>query len=270
MKKEKFLLTVLTYPQPSVTYDDNFCTAGFKEDGSMIRVYPVSFNRYKDLHKYTFLEMNLKPRRKGDFRPESYSPIDFELSDVKFLGKLNTDNNWKQRKEYCLKNVCTDFDKLIRESKEPVNRSLAVFKPAIITDFTFKETDRDWKPEWKAKMNQYSLFGDKTKKIQLKKVPYDFKYVFTDSKNKIHKLKIFDWEIGALYWNCLKSVNGDEKEALQKVKDKYLTSFLNREIYFFLGTTLEWHIRRAKNPFVIIGVFYPPKDSISAKLSLFG
>lgn len=71
---------------------------------------------------------------------------------------------------------------------------------------------------------------------------------------------IEDWEIGALYWNCLRSSEGNVNEALKKVREKYETEFLKeKDIYLFLGTTKEWHMRRAKNPFVIIGVFYPKK-----------
>lgn len=78
---------------------------------------------------------------------------------------------------------------------------------------------------------------------------------------------IEDWEIGALYWNCLKTAGGNESEALQKVRAKYEQNFVNdKDIHLFLGTTREWHMRRAKNPFVIIGVFYPKND---AQQSLF-
>ena len=71
---------------------------------------------------------------------------------------------------------------------------------------------------------------------------------------------IEDWEIGALYWNCLRDAEGDEEIALKKVRQKYETQFLDgHDIYLFLGTTKEWHTRRANNPFVIIGVFYPKK-----------
>ena len=69
---------------------------------------------------------------------------------------------------------------------------------------------------------------------------------------------IEDWEIGALYFNCLRDAEGDEKIALEKVRYKYETEFCKeKDIYLFLGTTKEWHTRRANNPFVIIGVFYP-------------
>ena len=72
---------------------------------------------------------------------------------------------------------------------------------------------------------------------------------------------IEDWEIGALYWNCLKAAEGNEAVALEKVKQKYEDEFKDKDVHFFLGTTKEWHMRRAKNPFVIIGVFYPKKGN---------
>lgn len=70
---------------------------------------------------------------------------------------------------------------------------------------------------------------------------------------------IEDWEIGMLYWNCLKQCNGNEKQANDLVRKKYFDDFcLNKDIHLFLGTTLQFH-SRSLNPFVIIGVFVPPK-----------
>jgi hypothetical protein len=58
--------------------------------------------------------------------------------------------------------------------------------------------------------------------------------------------------------NCIKK-DSDEQKAIKKVKEKYFDDFAKKkDLYFFLGTTYEWHVRRAKNPFVIIGTFHPP------------
>lgn len=268
MSREKILLTVLTYPQPSLNYDDSFCTAGFNENGAMIRLYPVPFERYTDLRKYSFIELDIKIRGKGDPRPESYSPLDYNLRDLKVLGQVNTKNDWAERKNLCLKNVYEDFDELIEESKEPKYKSLAVFKPKEIIDFKVEADEREWKREWKEKMNQMKIFENMEKKQVLEKIPYKFKYHFKDSKNKVHKLIVLDWEAGMLYRNCLVRANGNEKEAAEKVRQKYFEEFQKKEIHFFLGTTLEWHLRKAHNPFVIIGVFYPPK-TIERSPSLF-
>ena len=41
----------------------------------------------------------------------------------------------------------------------------------------------------------------------------------------------------------------------------------NKDLYLFVGTTLQFHRRKTPNPFVIIGVFYPPKEKDTFKLS---
>lgn len=79
---------------------------------------------------------------------------------------------------------------------------------------------------------------------------------------------IEDWELGQLYWNCLKTSNNDEELACRKVKQKYFNEFLGKDLFFFLGTTRQYH-KIAPNPFIIIGAFYPPKEKESPQLSLF-
>ena len=93
------------------------------------------------------------------------------------------------------------------------------------------------------------------------KIPYKFKYEFEDCEGRTSTMTIEDWEIGALYRNCLSS-SRDEGDAVAKVRQKYDDEFLHaKDITLFLGTTLEHHRRRHSNPFTIIGVFYPPRDS---------
>jgi hypothetical protein len=70
---------------------------------------------------------------------------------------------------------------------------------------------------------------------------------------------ISDWEASQLYWDCLAKHNDDEK-ACDDVRKEYLDSFSQKDLYFFLGTTKEHHFV-SRNPFIIIGVFYPAEDS---------
>lgn len=45
------------------------------------------------------------------------------------------------------------------------------------------------------------------------------------------------------------------------VRKKYWDDYVNKkDVYLFLGTTLKYH-NIAKNPFIIIGVFAPPKQT---------
>ena len=93
------------------------------------------------------------------------------------------------------------------------------------------------------------------------KIPYKFKYQFEDDEGRSSKMTIEDWEIGALYRNCLAAAQGDERAAIDKVRQRYETDFFNNnDLTLFLGTTLEHHRKRHSNPFTIIGVFYPKRD----------
>ena len=275
MPRHKVLITVTTYPQPSRSHDELVCTAGILETGEWIRIYPVPLSFLVDLKgtgqvknvKYTWFELDLQ-KRTDDFRPESHSPIKRDFKDLRLLGHINTESNWLKRKEYCLKTVYINMARLIADSKEPKNISLATFKPTNIIGLVWEAEDREWKSEWQELRKQYDMFSPvkPAEDVLPKKLPYKFKYVFTDEVGKKSQLMIEDWEIGALYWKCLRQAEGNEQKALQLVKDKYEHEFRNnKDIYFFLGTTKAFH-KRSKNPFIIIGVFYPKKET---QVSLF-
>lgn len=134
--------------------------------------------------------------------------------------------------------------------------------------------DREWKKEWKAKLQQLNLFdrndaGQGNERRVVRKLPYKYSYCFlSDGDDEPRKLMIEDWEISALFWNCLRDSQGDEREANRLVRKKYLDDFVqNKDLHLFLGTTLSNH-HRSPNPFVIIGVFYPPRNSEPQQLVL--
>ena len=52
MAKERILITVKTYPTLSRKYGETVCTAGVREDGSWVRVYPVPFRRLGETEQY--------------------------------------------------------------------------------------------------------------------------------------------------------------------------------------------------------------------------
>lgn len=274
MPRLKILITVTTYPLPSRSYDELVCTAGILEDGNWIRIYPMplSFLREQKVNgnlevtKYTWIELDLRRRDEKDFRPESYSPANYNFSDLKILDHLGPNNFWAKRKEFCLTNVYTNLTKLIEDSKAPKNKSLATFKPAKIIDFVVEKVDPEWKDSWKALFVQYQLNFDNPEEAILRsippKMPYRFSYKFIDDEGRESTLMIEDWEIELLYWNSLRSCKSKlEVEAIQLVKHKYFDTFTAKhDIYLFLGSQWEMHNRRYKNPFVIIGIFYPLSD----------
>lgn len=277
VERKRVLITVKAYPVPSRSYDELVCTAGITDDGEWIRIYPVPFRFLRDegkYRKYQWVDIDLKKAKK-DFRPESYSPSDNSLSDLEIIETVDTSRNWRNRKFLILENgpkVYTSMAELVNDSQDSKNVSLATFKPMKITGFYFEE-ERKWKSGLQKNIQQINLFDERGGRGNLdsvKKLPFKFFYKFKDETGKLSHLMIEDWEIGALYWNCLKKADGNETLAIQKVKEKYFDSFTEeKDVYLFLGTTLQYHRRRMNNPFVIIGVFYPPKDPKKNQPSLF-
>lgn len=268
MSKEKVLICVKTYPTLSGKYDELVCTAGVKKDGTWIRIYPVPFrklNYSKQYAKWQWIELDLI-RNNKDLRPESFRPnLDHPIS---LLEKVDTSNNWAKRKEIVLRNVKTNMTDLILEAKDPNKRtSLAILKPTKVIDFVCEPCERNWDKSKleavKAHQEQLELFEQEEvseifKVVQ--KIPYKFSYVFETEDGIKRTMMIEDWELGMLYLNSLKAANGNEKIACQMVREKYFDVFTNnKDLYFFLGTTLKFH-NIAPNPFIIIGIFYPPKE----------
>lgn len=265
MALKKILIAVKTYPTLSKEYDELVCTAGFLEDGSWIRIYPIPYRKldYKMRYKkYDWIELDVT-RNSKDLRVESYRPTNIE-KECSVVGEIDTENNWAKRKEIVLKHVWHNMSELIEEAKKS-KISLAVLKPKDIIDFTWTEVDREWNKsaleQVLANQKQLSLFCEEETSNLFKiakKLPYEFSYTFTTEDGKSRTMMIEDWEIGMLYWHALDAANGDEEIACKKVKQKFFDEFKKKDLYFFLGTTLRFH-NIAPNPFIIIGTFYPPK-----------
>jgi hypothetical protein len=258
--KARVLITVKTYPLPYTSHGEIVCTAGLLENGKWVRVYPIRYRVLPNLNlrKYSWIELDLV-KITSDKRPETYKPkIDIE-QNLKVIEWIDTSNNWEYRKSIVLKEVFYSFEELIKLSKSEVKKSLATIKPKEIIDFKISKTDREWKLNWQAQWGQLDIFEQIAVNSIIRKVPYKFYYEFITEDNIKRKIEIEDWEIGKLYWKCFEKTNNEE-DALKLVKQKYYNDFVeNKDLYFFVGTNYTWHMKNAHNPFMIIGLFYPPK-----------
>jgi hypothetical protein len=118
MAKEKILIAVKTYPVISERYTELACTAGFREDGSWIRLYPVPFrllDQDKRYEKYQWVEADIA-RSTKDPRPESHRVLNPDAMTL--LDKLSTGKNrdWMERRRLILgRNVVyTNKDEILR------------------------------------------------------------------------------------------------------------------------------------------------------------
>ena len=272
---EKVLVTVMTYPALSDKHFETVCTAGFRLDGSWIRIFPIPYrmllgrDESKRYHKWQWIEVDLEQNLVHDKRRESFHIRD--IDSLKLLSPIDKKRiNWDLRISWVLKNkkVYRNMSELLEDTKRD-NTSLAVLKPSCIMDVIYKKEDmskfeeklKRQEDKYKAELLQMKIFEDEGEMSETfrfaEKVPYKFSYIFTTEDGKKRTLMIEDWEIGMLYRNIFQQYK-DEVVACQKVREKYL-NMAREDIYLFLGTSYEWHMKNAPDPYLIIGVFAPPK-----------
>lgn len=276
MTKTKVLITVMTYPSLSKKHLETVCTAGLKEDGSWIRIYPVPHrllsSKYgkEPYHKWQWIEADLEKSSLDD-RPESFHIRDINslrICGEDILGKHGKRINWNLRRQTLLHQkmrIFDNMDELLVLTKRN-ELSLAVFKPRSVKSVEFERKDikeekiAEIKGKIESENNQLSLF-DNVKALEAsfklaEQIPYNFKYVFTSADGKDRELTITDWELGNLYRKCRD--NHNEIKACQLVQEKYMSLANSRDLYLLLGTQFEWHKKKAIDPYIIVGVFAPP------------
>lgn len=283
--KERVLVSVMTYPSLSGRHIETVCTAGFREDGSWIRIFPVPLRLLPTedgnlpYSKWQWIEVDLAHNPQRDDRPESFHICD--IDSLKAMERIDVKGkpNWELRTDWVLKNkrVFTNMTEIL-ELTQKNEMSIAVLKPreikqviAVPVDIgeDYKQKFNKVKQKYEADVAMLSLFDEPTIKrnfVFAEKIPYRFKYVFTTDDGVERKIMIEDWEICQLYRNLRRQY--DEATACKKVQERYMQLAKERDIYFFMGTSFQWQKMNAKDPYLIIGVFYPPKQK-PKPLSLF-
>jgi hypothetical protein len=259
IERAKILITVKTYPQLSARHTETVCTAGLREGRRWIRLYPIAFRyleKEQQFRKYQWVEAHIT-RDTRDPRPESYKLT----GNIKPLGFLDTQDEWELRKRHVLSKVYHNLETLIDEARDTkIFTSLAVFKPHRILDFSMRrDTSTNAARDRKQKMLAKQLPEEKARHL-VHTVPYKFYYTFEDQLGKRSTLQILDWEIYQLCRKLIHKYGTRKRSIYPHLRKKYLDQFIaTRDLFFFLGTNKYWHIRRSNNPFMIVGIFYPPK-----------
>jgi hypothetical protein len=260
----RILVVAKAYPQKSRKYEETVCTAGLLNGNQWIRIYPIPF-RFMDeqsqYKKYTWISLDLQKREAHkDFRPESFRPLRGIQEEITLGETIPTgESGWEERRKYLLSDVYTSLDKLIDDAYGPLKKSLAVLKPDQVIRAEYEKAKEKEEP-LQSNENEYLLFdeeewGNDASVRKVEPLPYTFYYKFI-SDNKPHRLQIEDWEIGALYWKMLRGKT--EKDAINSVLEKLTKIAKTKDLYLILGTVFRNHRKGTKNPFSIIGLFYPP------------
>lgn len=258
---ERVLILTKTYPSPSSKYVETSCVAGVNENGEARRLFPVPFrlmDHNQQFKKWQWISVQVH-KANNDHRPESYKLYTDSIScDPK---PIPTSNAWRSRLVWLNRlQSASDFTEL-EETRKRSGNTLVVLKPFSVDSLEINRSKlSDWTPAELVKLTrdqlQTGLFDESQIRSQLKKVPFNFYYRYTcDSVGGKRQYchKIVDWEVGALYWNCVKRY---KEHWESKFRLKLERDLIKADLMFLMGT-----MHRFPSQWLIVGLIYPPKPA---------
>ncbi len=253
LETKTVLITVKAYPNPSKKYGETICCAGVDVDTHhWIRLYPITFrdlDQSQKFKKYNIIKV--KCQKANDRRIESYK-VDCET--IQIVDHLDTKKDrWMRRKQIVLPLTSSSFCQILEDTQQ--NKSLGLFKPSRINFHCQKTTLQDERKR-QACYAQLTFF-DKAKG-EIEQIPFDFYYSFTCLNAPCcpgHKLPIVDWELGQSYRKWRYKYKPQDI-LLDKIRERWLGRMCAKknDVYFYVG-----NMKRFRNYFMVLGVFYPPK-----------
>lgn len=256
-EQARILILCKTYPSPSSRYAETSCVAGVSDKGNLIRLYPVPFRMItedKKFKKWQWITAQISKTR-SDHRNESFR---VNVDSIICNGApITTKNNWMDRLKLIEHlQVFRDLYE-IENSRSQEGTTLAILKTNCQLKLEISKADTpDWTLEEQNKLvqlqNRLDLFDqtDRSNIRLLRKIPYSFYYRFTSSVGE-YRIKIVDWEAGALYWNTRRS-HGENWE--QPFRQKLEVALPSSNLMFLVG-----NIHRFPSQWLIISLIYPPK-----------
>jgi hypothetical protein len=220
--------------------------------GEMRRLFPVPYRFLSDdsqFKKWEWISASVATTD-SDRRPESRR---VDVDSIQLLGeRIGTDKGWQERREIIAPQVVEDFYDL-EERRKRTGQTIGFIRPKSIVELIITQAkESDWTDEDRAKLAQDGLFDSKEMRdrIILRKLPFDFYYKYISGED-VYKHKLVDWEVGALYWNCVYRYGEKWEEFFRQ---KLEAEFATKDLFFLMGT-----IHRFPDKWLIVGLIYPPK-----------
>jgi hypothetical protein len=240
--KERALVLVKAYPQPSQKYEETVCCAGITAQGEFVRIYPVRYRRLppaKRFERWDIVEFE-STRPVDDHRPESRHVNEDSITIVQRRDLMDEG----QRVRLWAPHVASSLVSL-REDNLATGRSLGVIRPdpgsLVFSHRKLKNSAED--AAIRTLFEQVSLIEESS--LPKLSVEYEFTYRFTCAGTP-HEMKIHDWEVQAAYFR-FKNRYGDA--VLAHLKQAYQVDMPSRNPHFVMGT-MKAHPRQ----FIVIGI----------------
>ncbi len=258
---ERILILAKTYPSPSAQHVETSCVAGINAEGVMRRLYPVPFRLIEEgqqFKKWQWIDVRVEKASK-DHRPESHK---LYVDTISCGEVIESKKEWSARWQWLDKIPLFECIKSVDAARLSSGLSLALVRPKQLVGLEISKTrNPDWTAEEKEKLMREQMQGElfteaeaKRQVRELRKVPFDFYYrcLFEAPEGtKEQRLKIVDWEAGALFWNCRRD-HGANWEA--PFREKLEAQLASRDLMFLVGNQ-----HRFQDQWLIVSLIYPPR-----------
>ncbi len=253
--KQRVLITVRTYPVPAKKGVEVSCTAGITDEGKWIRLFPVPYRFLEPdqrFRKYQWIEVDTT-KATNDPRPESYK---LNADSIKIGEFIPASDNWRARRDIVRPLLNLSFCELQRARETAGSPTLGLIKPIKIKRLTVEHVSDHWTESELATLNQLNLF-QKNPTTPLEKLPLIFRYEFKCSPTcGGHECACTDWEMGESYRKWRKTYGDNWERAF---RNRYEGEMIEKfDTHFFVG-----NLHQFPNAWIIVGLFYPPKQKQS-------
>ena len=250
----KILILCKTYPSPSAKHVETSCVAGMTTEGRLLRLYPVPFRLMNDrsqFKKWQWIEADIEKSR-DDHRPESHR---IRADTIACLGDpIPTTDLWAARRAQLALIPPFESFTALEQARVANGVTLGLVPAGQVLSLEIRAARHsEWTEEERQKLIQQQVQGDlfadrEAAALQkLRKIPFDFHYRFrspTEPVGHENRLKVVDWEAGALFWNVKRRHGDDWQPAF---RDKFGRVLPESDLKFLLGT-------------IHVSVIYPPKQ----------
>lgn len=245
VQKERALILVKAFPQPSQTYEETVCCAGLTPDGAFVRLYPIRYRHLpaeRRFDRWDVIEYEAgRPRE--DHRPESRHVNEDTLRVVQGRDQMPVE----QRVRLWAPHVAESLTQL-RAQNLADQRSLGIVRPDPgSVRFAYKKLTAQQARDTQAEFRQVSLIDSEV--LPSLPVEYEFRYRFT-SAGTVHDMKIHDWEVQAAHAAYKRRYDG---QALEMLRREYEENIPADNLHLVMGT-MQAHPRQ----FIIIGLLRSP------------
>jgi hypothetical protein len=254
---ERVLIWGKTYPELSTTYAETVCTAGVRQDGSPVRLYPVPLRYIESGYiLYDWIEAPICKSAR-DSRPESFK---IDAQRIKTVAKIPPDDSgWAGRSEFVFKDTSWQFENVgeLKAKQKESGRSLGIVTPGSIEgvniEYKAKDDEKRHADKMKAIQDQTSFFLDEFKELAFR--PFDVKLRWRcaggcpECSKDPHDMKVLDWGLLEL----ARKNQWDPVPAKTRLED--LAGSGRYDFKLFLG-----NLKKHRAAFLPVAIWYPKRQ----------